>query len=205
MARISWVVMAWLACGAAAHAQITGVEGRVPPPTEADWNRIIGSFHVRLCRRHSTCLGDDDPEVIATFFVSVGRHAMVLDTASKNFALAVGGAGSPRDRNACYASERVRVVHSSYAGQIGVGAFEVQPRSDTPVIPLVLGGSVDAFYIADVVVQDGHMEGIGHSEGLVDPTAAWPKDTIVGTRIGPPNTGPCFDAARAVMAKWRSR
>jgi hypothetical protein len=165
---------------------MTGVEGRVPPPTEADWNRIVGSYHLRICQRDTPCRADADREVLGTYFVSIQRHAITLRRVAP-------------DQNACYVSARVRLVHDSYAGQMPSGIFAVQPRSDTPVIVLVLTANVDAFYDAYVVIRDGRLQGYAKSDGGFPQgaSAKWPKDTVVGERIGPPDPRPCFRPAEA--------
>jgi hypothetical protein len=185
MRRIA-VSICLLAGVAPVSAQLTGVEGHVPPPTASEWQRIVGSYHLRVCRRGTRCVTDDDAGVQATLYVSIQRKAF-------NHQLRLGGIPSPDD-NACYATVRiVRVAHPTIAGQFGGGSFPTKPNSQRPDISLVLGGSVDAFYIADVVVQDGRMEGTGRSTGsAISPDAAAPTDTVVGVRIGPPDLRPCM-------------
>jgi hypothetical protein len=180
-------------CASPALAQITGVEGRVPPPNAADWVHLIGGYHIRVCGRGGACADDSDGEVKSTYFVSIQRDSLGRIPADSDtmFMLAVGSAGSFREANACY------------AGRAGAGVFTVHPKHAEPDITLILGGSVDAFYGVKGTIENGRIEGTGHFDGLN--AAPSPVDTVVGVRIGPPDITPCIAAAHTLAVRWRHR
>jgi hypothetical protein len=181
-------------------AQITGVEGRVLPPTEDDWNRVIGSYHLRVCQRGGMCADDAGPDVLLTYFVSIQRHQIQLNAAER-YRVAWTWHFWPLIRfeglNACYAVLRtIRHAHPMYASPVGAGLFPANPEPG-PTVSLVLGGgAMDEFYLVDAVSVDGRLEGIGHSyDAPKHESDSWPKDTVVAVRTGPPDMRPCIDVA----------
>jgi hypothetical protein len=198
---IGALVLAPLAlCAQAPGHVLTGVEGRVyhQKPTSDDWNRIIGSYHVRVCVRDGRCNDDAGTDVLAVLFV-----AIQIDTISwpmherEDFMLFIGSAGH-ESLNACYALERTspRPSHS-FPVVSQVGLFAVRPEPPALDISIALGANVDAFYTADAVIRDGHLEGVGRYSA-VPTTKVWPADTVVGDRVGPPTLQPCISLARAL-------
>ncbi len=190
-------------CAQAPGHVLTGVEGRVyhQKPTAIEWNRIVGSYHVRVCVRDGRCNDDAGTDVLAVLFV-----AIQIDTLSwkamnerQDFMLLIGSAGY-ESLNACYALERTspRPWHS-FPVVSQVGLFAVRPEPPAPDIAIALGANVDAFYTADAVIRDGHLEGIGRYSA-VPTTKTWPADTVVGDRVGPPTLQPCISLARELGA-----
>ena len=186
------LAVAWF-CASPALAQITGVEGRVPPPDSADWIRVTGGYHIRVCRRGGACADDADRDVKSTYFVSIQPNPLgkiPADNATV-FMLHLEIASGFRPPNACYAS------------QADAGIFTVQPKHAEPDITLVLGGSVDAFYDVKGTIENGRIEGTGQFNG---PSAVpSPVDTVVGVRTGPPDITPCITAAHALAIRRRHR
>lgn len=165
----------------------------MPPPNSADWGRLIGGYHIRVCRRGGACADDADRDVKSTYFVSIQRDPLgrILADSDTVFMLYVGSAGDFREANGCY------------AGRAGAGVFTVHPKHAEPEITLILGGSVDAFYDVKGTIENGRIEGVGLFNGLN--AVPSPVDTVVGVRIGPPDITPCIAAAHALAVRWRHR
>jgi hypothetical protein len=113
------LMAAWLAYASPTFAQLTGVEGRVPPPTEDDWNRVIGVYHLRVCQRGGMCADDSDRDVLLIYFVSIQRDEIpsgVVGDLRNAWTWHFWPPSTPEGFNACYVVARtIRQTHPMYS------------------------------------------------------------------------------------------
>lgn len=189
-----------LLCLSASGCSLTGQSART---REAG---VEGTYQIMICQ--GTCGADNVlvrgrlvletdpysldsvPELARIYFRRYEPYLLISD--------------AERAPNACFHLELTRRSRT-YAGisPVGLTRWSVAEDSDSLEIPLY--HSPDAGYFVRITIRARQLRGHGRSWGGHGEAAAFPIDSIVGRRVGPPDRSLCFRAAEAEAAELRNR
>ncbi len=150
-----------------------------------DTELLLGNYRVRVCRG-GPCSTDRDRGVLRLLLIDLDR--MLADSLQRSITQSRGDSKRRVYGVGCYALQRVVTDSETVAGwgaQRRVWQFDPQ----TAHVWIPAGGSIDESYEIEAHLKNGVMNGVGRSHFGVGPRVA--IDTIVGQRVGPPDSTHC--------------
>ena len=174
----------------------------VPSTAALSQSSYAGSYDVRVCKGNRACGPADTAAIFAVGVLVVGGDSIgfgTLPSSVWDFFRRYNSVRSPV--NACYALKRVQTQTSvdSYAGARFVRwmRFNVEsPERDS--VRFELYRSPDASHVVKGRWVSGTIKGLGQS--FFSPpssTSSWGMDSVIATRVGPPDEELCAVPAHA--------
>ena len=165
---------------------------------------VDGTYEIMMCR------GDCDAALVRGHLV-LEAHPYPLDSVPQSALsyfrryepyLLIGDAENTP--NACFVLDLARGART-YAGisPVGLSRWTIADAHGQLAVPLY--HSSDAGYLARITIRAGQLRGHGRSWGGHGEAAAFPIDSIVGRRVGPPDRSLCLRAAEAESTELRNR
>jgi hypothetical protein len=150
-----------------------------------DTGTILGNYAVRVCRG-GPCSTDRDKGVLRLLLIDLDRT--LADSLQRYIDKSRGDAKRRISGVGCYALQRVLADSETVAGW-GARRIVWQYDPETAHVWIPAGGSTDESYEIEARLTKGLLSGVGRSQFGAGPREA--IDTIVGQRVGPPDSTHC--------------
>lgn len=156
-----------------------------------------GTYALRVCKADRPCVATDSAAVLARGYVvlsdslSFGRLPSSLQSRFRRF----GASGVVP--SGCYALERGQgwAELQTLAGVSAARWCRWAPRGDARGVEFALYTSPDARHVVRARVDDAGLVGVGASWSAYRSYDSVGPDSVIATRIGPPDPEPCVTAA----------
>lgn len=152
-----------------------------------DTGSVLGNYTVRVCRG-GPCSTDRDSGVVRLLLIDLDRR--LADSLQRKLNGSRGDSTPKLYGMGCFGLQRVIRDSETVAGW-GGGPIMWQYDSQTARISFPAGRSIDIAYSVEARLTRGRMNGVGRSRFDNGEQPEVRIDSIVGHRIGPPDTMPC--------------
>ena len=159
---------------------------------QPDTARLAGTYEVALCKA-GPCSLDDTTRTLSRGFLVLFAGEMPRVTGAAGAALTGWYLRSPP--NGCLSMTVPPPRSETFAaGGVRSTFWDMNPGGDS--VRFSLYRSPDAGHEVIAGIRNGELTGGGRSWGVGVVNVRYPRDTIVGRRIGPPDIEPCLNPYR---------
>ena len=167
----------------------------------------VGTYRIAVCPP-GPCAPDDSLHAFAFGYLVLSDAALETATLPDSARLGLQWFSFDGVPNGCFILARGGAPHSnqrgSFAGAGEVGATRWD-TAGTGALHFSLYRSPDAGHGVSAIVTPDGLRGRGKSWGAGVVEVAWPPDTVVALRVGPPDFARCVDASVAYRRKLLHR
>ncbi|HET7584742.1 MAG TPA: hypothetical protein VFK13_07540 [Gemmatimonadaceae bacterium] len=187
--RRFWLLLGLCIAVAALACRDTAI-GVPPSPTRLTPVALAGTYSVRICR--GSCSSDDTTADLRRGVLVLTAQPIDL-TGQPDSVQWLMEDFRPDPINGCYVLRYVRDDPPTYAGG-SVGGTQWELDSSGTSVFFSLYRSPDAGYLVEAIGTRSGLRGRGTSWGVGIAEVHFPDDSVVATRIGPPDVSTCLAA-----------